>query len=160
LDVLFRDAPHEYIQHDPSQTIHADTNSMQPFDLGNLINRIQQDYLDNVRPYVSSVQFVQNEQNLANIGFLTPSTNRKGFFFFHSEYFFTLIRIDYTRRPNDAYSRRVPSYQFDVINANDHYSYDKRYSKQATNANQYSSMTRRRHLAHHHDQGSSPIRKK
>jgi hypothetical protein len=58
---------------------------MQPFDLGNLINRIQQDYLNNVRPYVSSVQFVENEQSLTNLGFLTSTTTRKGFVFFFLE---------------------------------------------------------------------------
>ena len=33
--------------------------NLQSFDLGNLINRIQEDYLQTVRPYVASVQFVE-----------------------------------------------------------------------------------------------------
>ena len=77
-----KDSPNEYIQHGiPPQTSNT-TNSIddiKAFDLGSLINRIQQDYMDNVRPYVSSVQYIESNQTLANSGFITPSTNRKGF---------------------------------------------------------------------------------
>jgi hypothetical protein len=77
-----KDSPNEYIQHGiPLQTSNTtnNINDMQAFDLGSLINRIQQDYMDNVRPYVSSVQYVESNQTLANIGLLTSPPNRKGF---------------------------------------------------------------------------------
>jgi hypothetical protein len=83
LDVLFKDAPQEYIQQQMPTTIETNVNGLQAFDLGSLISRIQQDYADNARPYVSSVQFVENNQSLANIGFLTPAVNRKGLLFLH-----------------------------------------------------------------------------
>jgi hypothetical protein len=66
---------------------HNDATSLQPFDLGNLINRIQQDYLSNVQPYVSSVQFIENNRSLADIGFITPATSRKGFVFLFLMFF-------------------------------------------------------------------------
>jgi hypothetical protein len=78
LEVLFKDAPQEYIQQQIPTTIETNVNGLQAFDLGSLISRIQQDYADNARPYVSSVQFVEHNQSLANIGFLTPAVNRKG----------------------------------------------------------------------------------
>ena len=66
--------------------------------------------------------------------------------------------IDYSIRPNDLYHRRMPPSAYDVINADGHYPYEKRYSRH--NPNQYSSMQRRRHRTRVHDQGSSPIRMK
>ncbi len=52
----------------------------------------------------------------------------------------------------------MQSSSYDVINADGHYPYEKRYSKY--NPNQYSSMQRKRHHTRVHDQGSSPIRMK
>ncbi len=87
LEVLYRNSSQTYAQQQIPIAINNNntSDSMQPFDLGNLINRIQQDYLNNVRPYVSSVQFVENEQSLTNLGFLTSTTTRKGFVFFFLE---------------------------------------------------------------------------
>jgi hypothetical protein len=86
LEALYTNSSQGYYQQQQQQqhtptSINYNTGGIQPFDLGNLINRIQQDYLDNARPYVSSVQFIQTEQNLANIGLITPSTNRKSLSF-------------------------------------------------------------------------------
>jgi hypothetical protein len=60
--------------------VNNDNNldGVKAFDLGNLINTIQQDYLNNVRPYVSSVQFIEDDRSLANMGLVTPSRSRKG----------------------------------------------------------------------------------
>ena len=66
---------------------YTNMSEMQPFDLGSLINRIQQDYVDNVRPYVSSVEFVENEQRISNIDLITPMTHRKGFIVFFLQFF-------------------------------------------------------------------------
>jgi len=58
-------------------------NGIQTFDLGNLIKRVQQDYLREIEPFVSSVKFVEKDQeygqNISDIGFTTPVTVRKGF---------------------------------------------------------------------------------
>lgn len=84
LEALYKNSSQGFYQQPPpppqQQQIPRSTDGMQPFDLGNLINRIQEDYVNSARPYVSSIQFVQSEQNLANMGLITPSTNRKGFF--------------------------------------------------------------------------------
>ncbi|UJR15108.1 hypothetical protein I4U23_002074 [Adineta vaga] len=143
LEVLFKDAPKEYIQFQaPVQQSSKDTNNLQPFDLGSLINRIQQDYMDNARPYVSSVQFVQHDQSLANIGFLTPATSRK----------------DYSKRAGDIYNHRAPiSNHYDVIDTNGFYPYEKMRSKSHYTDNNYSSIRRRRHHKRYHNQASSPI---
>jgi hypothetical protein len=85
LEALYRSSAPIYSQQQIPMTVNNNTlDGMQAFDLGNLINRIQQDYLNNVRPYVSSVQFVEDDQNLANIGVVTPSTRRKGFILFYT----------------------------------------------------------------------------
>ncbi|CAF0842808.1 unnamed protein product [Adineta steineri] len=144
LDVLFKDSPQEYIQYEmPTKPAYtAETNSLQPFDLSSLIERIQQDYADNARPYVSSVQFVQHNQSLANIGFLTPATNRK----------------DYIQRPRNISDRQAPSsQQYDIINTNGFYPYEKRHPRQPYAENNYSSMKRTRHHKRYHNQASSPI---
>ena len=54
-----------------------DLDGIKTFDLGNLINRIQQDYVNNVRPYVSSVKFIEDDQPLTSDGFATPTRSRQ-----------------------------------------------------------------------------------
>lgn len=96
LEALYRNSAPIYSQPQMPSTVNNSTDGMQPFDLGNLINRIQQDYLNNVRPYVSSVQFIEDEQNLASIGVFTPSTARKSFILFCIlifEFLFILLKI-------------------------------------------------------------------
>ena len=65
----------------PSTTTNA--NATQPFDLGNLIKRVQQDYLREIQPFVTSVQFIEKDrefgQNLSDVDFITPVTVEKGF---------------------------------------------------------------------------------
>ena len=67
------------------QPIMLDPSSAteQPFDLSNLIRRVQQEYLLEVQPFVSSVKFVEKDrqygQGIDDIGFTTPVTVRKGF---------------------------------------------------------------------------------
>lgn len=88
LEVLYKNATQGYYQQPTKQqiptTYETPSSGMQPFDLGNLINRIQEDYVNNARPFVSSIQFIQSEQNLASMGLITPSTGRRGFSFFFS----------------------------------------------------------------------------
>lgn len=64
-------------------TTNPNHGGMPPFDLGNLIKRVQQDYLREIQPFVSSVKFVEKDreygQSLADIGFTTPVSVRKGF---------------------------------------------------------------------------------
>jgi len=85
LEALYKSSSQGYYQQQQQQQIPTSINTnisgIQPFDLGNLIGRIQEDYLNNIRPYVSSVEFIESELNLANVGLITPSTTRKGLFF-------------------------------------------------------------------------------
>ncbi|CAF1287424.1 unnamed protein product, partial [Didymodactylos carnosus] len=133
LKVLLKNSSERYPQQQIPITTDTDLTGMQPFDLGNIMNRIQQDYLDNVRPYVSSVKFVDNDQSLADIGFITPATTRRG----------------YTRQMDDIYHRQIPSHHHNYIDTNGFRSYDKMHRKQSIN--------RRKHKARYRDQASSPI---
>ena len=81
--VIYTNTSQSYSQ--PPRPITTDPNPRGPqeFDLGNLIKRVQQDYLREIQPYVSSVKFVEKDQeygqSLADIGFTTPVSVRKGF---------------------------------------------------------------------------------
>jgi len=157
---LYKSSPQGYYQTQQQIPTSISTNrsGVQPFDLGNLIGRIQEDYLNNVRPYVSSVEFIETELSLANIGLITPSNTRKGLFF-QFIFLYNLYFIkDYMRRSDDIYNQQGTKY-YDVIDPNN--SLYPTYSRQFynNNNNNYSSMTRRKHRKRYHDQASSPIRK-
>jgi hypothetical protein len=161
LEALYKSSSQGYYQQQQQQiptSINTNISGVQPFDLGNLIGRIQEDYLNNIRPYVSSVEFIESELNLANVGLITPSTTRKGLFF---QFIFHIICIfikDYMRRSDDIYNQQGTKY-YDVIDPNN--SLYPAYSRQLYNDNNnYSSMPRRKHRRRYHDQASSPIRKK
>ncbi|UJR31578.1 hypothetical protein I4U23_019065 [Adineta vaga] len=85
-------------------------NHMQPFDLGNLIKRVQEDYLREIQPFVSSVKFVEKDkefgQNLNDIGFSTPVTVRKGF----TRQADDILRNSFGGR---NHQRRQPQHQYD-----------------------------------------------
>lgn len=71
LESLFHTAPPPtQTQYVPSSTSNG--YNVQPFDLGNLISRIQEDYIENVRPYVASIQYVETnpiyEQTMTGLG--------------------------------------------------------------------------------------------
>ena len=98
-------------QQQTTMPIMLDLNSAteQPFDLSNLIKRVQQEYLLEVQPFVSSVKFVEKDrqygQTIDDIGFTTPVTVRKGF----TKKADDLLRSSIGRRanplvPNDSYS--------------------------------------------------------
>ncbi|CAF3214975.1 unnamed protein product [Rotaria sp. Silwood2] len=140
LEELYMNSSQGYSQQQIPRKNYTNIDGIQPFELGNLIHRIQQDYMDNVRPYVSSIEYVENNQNFADIGLITPATSRK----------------DYTRRTNDLYRRKVPSNHYDIIETNDSYPYRKRSSKYQSDDNQHSSM-QRKYRRRYHDQASSPI---
>jgi len=81
LEAMYKSSSQGYYQQPQQQiptSINTNTSGLQPFDLGNLIGRIQEDYLNNIRPYVSSVEFIESELNLAHVGLITPPTTRKG----------------------------------------------------------------------------------
>ncbi|CAM4790526.1 unnamed protein product [Rotaria magnacalcarata] len=141
LEVLMTGSSQGYYQGQPPTTTYADTNNLQPFDLGNLISRIQQDYTENVRPYVSSVQFVETNPSVVNLGYITPASTRK----------------DYMRRTNGTYRRLGSSGNYDIIDTNGLYPYGKIPPKSAYPADQYSSMARKRIQRRRHNQASSPI---
>ncbi|CAF1330847.1 unnamed protein product [Adineta ricciae] len=73
--------PHQSAATTTTNTVPNDR--LQPFDLGNLIKRVQEEYLREIQPFVSSVKFVEKDrefgQNLNDVGFSTPVTVRKGF---------------------------------------------------------------------------------
>ena len=81
--VLYANTTQGYIPQSVPMTSNVSSNGVQPFDLGNLIKRVQQDYLREIQPFVSSVKFVEKDreygQGLADVGFTTPVTVRKGF---------------------------------------------------------------------------------
>jgi hypothetical protein len=81
--VLYTNASQRYPQQQIPLTTNPNPNIGEPFDLGNLIKRVQQDYLREIQPFVSSVKFVEKDreygQSLADVGFITPVTVRKGF---------------------------------------------------------------------------------
>lgn len=75
LEVLYPNSVQNYTQERIPMINHQttdNTNGMHSFDLGNLITRIQDDYLSNARPYVSSIEFIETELN--------PSNNRQSLF--------------------------------------------------------------------------------
>ncbi|CAF4587215.1 unnamed protein product [Rotaria socialis] len=141
LEALMMGSSQGYYQEQPPTTTSADTNDLQPFDLGNLISRIQQDYAENVRPYVSSVQFVETNPSVVNLGYITPAGTRK----------------DYMRRPNETYRRLGSSGNYDIIDTNGLYPYEKIPPKAAYSTNQYSPMARKRVQRRPHNQASSSI---
>ena len=82
--VMYTNTSQRYPQQ-PTTTTTTNPNvqGVQPFDLQSLIKRVQQDYLREIQPFVSSVKFVEKDreygQSLADVGFITPVTVRKGF---------------------------------------------------------------------------------
>ena len=80
LEALYQQSTQAYPQEQIPLTNHTD--EMHAFDLGNLIDRIQEDYLNNVRPYVSSVEFIENEPNSASMGMINSSTGLQSMLFF------------------------------------------------------------------------------
>ena len=70
-------------QANPTTTTNLNSGMPPAFDLGNLIKRVQQDYLREIQPFVSSVKFVEKDsefgQGLGDVGFTTPVSVRKGF---------------------------------------------------------------------------------
>ena len=83
LSILYADVSQRYPQQSMPLTTDTNSNGLQPFDLGNLIKRVQQEYAREIEPFVSSIKFVEKDreygQNLADVGFTTPVTVRKGF---------------------------------------------------------------------------------
>ncbi len=64
-------------------TTDKNSNGIPSFDLGNLIKRVQQDYLHEIQPFVTSVKFVDKDteygQSLTDVDFTTPVRIEKGF---------------------------------------------------------------------------------
>lgn len=85
LEALYQQSTQGYPQEQIPLTMNSNYNNqmddMHAFDLGNLINRIQEDYLSNVRPYVASVEFIENEQNSMNMDLINPSSSRQSTLF-------------------------------------------------------------------------------
>lgn len=112
---------------------------MQPFDLGNLIGRIQQDYVDNARPYVSSIQFIDSPQTSGTLGLNSSTGNQT---------------------TNDLYLRPGAAYHYDVIDTS---KFLPTYVKPAPGQYQHrrhhhhGSSRRRQHRGHYRDRASSPI---
>ncbi|CAF4879636.1 unnamed protein product [Rotaria sp. Silwood1] len=140
LEEMFVNSTQGYFSEQIPMKNYINTNSIQPFELGNLIHRIQQDYMDNVRPYVSSIEYIETNQNFADIGYITPTTSRR----------------DYTRRTNDLYRQKVPSSHYDIMDMNDSNPYIRKPSQYRYNDNQHSSIPRK-YRRRYHDQASSPI---
>ena len=81
--VIYANTTQQYPQQPIPISTNPNVNGSQQFDLGELIKRVQQDYLREIQPFVSSVKFVEKDreygQSLADVGFVTPVTVRKGF---------------------------------------------------------------------------------
>ncbi len=81
--VMYTNATQRYPHQSIPTTTNPNLNGIEPFDLGNLIKRVQQEYLREIQPFVSSVKFVEKDreygQSLTDIGFITPVSVRKGF---------------------------------------------------------------------------------
>lgn len=79
----YTNAPERIPQQSAPITTDSNPENMHPFDLSSLIRNVQQDYLREIQPFVSSAKFVQKDheygQNLGDVGFVTPVTVRKGF---------------------------------------------------------------------------------
>lgn len=82
IEELITNSTKGYYEQPSSRKNYGEVNGVQPFDLGNLISRIQQDYVENVRPYVSSIQFVESNPNVISLGFVSQPDNRKSFLYF------------------------------------------------------------------------------
>ncbi|CAF3287175.1 unnamed protein product [Rotaria sp. Silwood2] len=83
LVTMFTNAPTRNPQQPMATTTDNNSNGVQPFNLESLIKRVQQDYYQEIKPFVSSVRFVEKDreygQSLADIGFVTPISVRRGF---------------------------------------------------------------------------------
>ncbi|CAF1457489.1 unnamed protein product [Didymodactylos carnosus] len=70
------------IQEFYSNSPQAASTPVQEFDLGNLIKQVQQDYLKEIEPFVSSVKFIERNPELrpelSRLEFSTPVSVRKG----------------------------------------------------------------------------------
>ena len=64
-------------------TMDKNADGMRPPDLGTVIKKIQQGYLREIHPFVSSVKFVEKDheygQNLDDMSLITPTAIRQGF---------------------------------------------------------------------------------
>lgn len=70
----------------PSQIdtkMNQNVDPTQSFDLANVIRNVQQDYLRQIQPYVSSVKIIDRDklfgEQLSDVNFVTPVSMRKGF---------------------------------------------------------------------------------
>lgn len=183
LTVIYTNASQRYPQQSIPITTETNINGIQPFDLGNLIKRVQQDYLREIQPFVSSVKFVEKDseygQSLADIGFTTPVTVRKGF----TRQADDILRRSFgrenrTRPPlnrddDNTYSEDDDDDNIDELRpSNRHHPLQKFDSKQSftsvtsvsTNGSDYDehypSLKKRKNKVEVHSQATSPPRKK
>jgi hypothetical protein len=83
LTEIFNKTFTEYSSPSLSTKSNGNLPALPPFDLGHLIKRVQQDYLREIQPFVSSVKFIDKDreygQSLDDVGFTTPISVRRGF---------------------------------------------------------------------------------
>jgi len=179
LSVLYTDESQRYPPKPLPMTTDSKSNSLQTFDLGNLIERVQQDYAREIQPFVSSIKFVQKDkeygQSLSDVGFTTPVTVRKGF----TRQADDILRRSFTRQAQQAnrydhsdYSDYEDDDIDDLPSSNPHHPLQNLDSKQSftsvtsasTRSSDYddqnSSLINRKSKVSVQDQATSPPRKK
>ncbi|CAF1488314.1 unnamed protein product, partial [Didymodactylos carnosus] len=129
--------PTFYSNESKSTTINGTLE--QKFDLGNLIHRVQQDYMREIEPFVSSVKFIEKtpelQPELSKFEFSTPVSVRKGYMGQADD----LLRRSFGRRNKDRSSsdRRMRHHRHD----NKYDKYDNKYD----NIDERSYRSKRRH---------------
>jgi hypothetical protein len=185
LATMHTDTSQKYPQQPISITRDANSNGRHPLDLGNIIKRVQEDYLREIQPYVSSVKFIEKDreygQNLNDIGFSTPITIRKGFTGQADDILRRSFGRDDDHGASDRRDDHGASYRRDDRVASDrrddHDASDRRrppdqmdsrqsftsVSSASTNASDYddpySSLNNRKNKGDVRDQATSPLRK-
>jgi hypothetical protein len=178
LTTMFTNASQRYPQQPITITRDGNSNGRQLLDLGNIIKRVQEDYLKEIQPYVSSVKFVEKDraygQNLDDIGFSTPVTIRRGFTGQADD----ILRRSFGRQDGEQkpMNRYAHNDYFDDVNGHD--ASNKRHPLEQLNSKQsitsvssvstdgsdyddrYSALNNRKNKGDVRDQGTSPPRKK
>ena len=112
LEDLLKTRPQTYTQVSAPASTGVYTADLRSFDLGSLLNRIQDDYVQNIRPFVASVQYVETNPALGGaltgIGPVTPGITRRGAFFLAELLVFTSYTMLSWRIPR-AKRWRVPT---------------------------------------------------
>jgi hypothetical protein len=159
LESMFTNTSQRYPQQPTSITIDPNSNGRQPLDLGNIIKRVQQDYLREIEPFVSSVKFIEKDraygQGLDNIGFSEPFSIHKGF----STQADDILRRSFGRQDD----RHAPNSHYPTGPLNSKESYTSVSSTSTYGSDyddRYPSQHNRKNKADVRDQATSPLRKK